>query len=373
MGKHNILKMNHRRLCMKKKVKVIIILTIGIIILIIGIASSEPRELIDLEGGACHVVDPNKNVISEVESITNGKVFIRIDSNKNPKPDQVTIRCEKGDFEGSQILQLENKKIEREVEIISLSYYGKLNLKLIYGETCNCVAFRLDDVRDSFLNNAQIQIMKTFEKNNASLTIGIVGGQFGNDTKLINYIKENTNTDKSFLEIANHGWMHENFRNLEKEHQSLLMKKTNEKIYEILKTKTLTFIPPFNQFNEETIQAAKENGIMYLSAGKMDLPPFPLKNSTFYRFPQGAATGDTDKKTKLFYGLSHERIYLDIRKVLANSGFAVVTIHPYEFSVIKGDRHVNEVNLEMISQLELLIKKIQNEDHMIVLIQKINF
>ena len=116
-------------------------------------------------------------------------LFIRIDSNKNPKPDQVTIRCEKGDFEGSQILQLENKKIEREVEIISLSYYGKLNLKLIYGETCNCVAFRLDDVRDSFLNNAQIQIMKTFEKNNASLTIGIVGGQFGNDTKLINYIK----------------------------------------------------------------------------------------------------------------------------------------------------------------------------------------
>ena len=30
-------------------------------------------------------------------------------------------------------------------------------------ETCNCVAFRLDDVQDYWLNDVQIDIMKKFQ------------------------------------------------------------------------------------------------------------------------------------------------------------------------------------------------------------------
>ncbi|TBR24445.1 MAG: hypothetical protein EPO63_03895, partial [Candidatus Nitrosotenuis sp.] len=54
---------------------------------------------------------------------------------------------------------------------------------------CNCVAFRLDDVQDYFLNGAQIDILNTFEQKQASLTIGIIANVFGDDPKLLPLIK----------------------------------------------------------------------------------------------------------------------------------------------------------------------------------------
>jgi hypothetical protein len=47
--------------------------------------------------------------------------------------------------------------------------------------TCNCVAFRLDDIQDRFLNHVQLEVMSLFEKRNASLTVGVIGNYFDND------------------------------------------------------------------------------------------------------------------------------------------------------------------------------------------------
>src|SRR5438445_5204601 len=50
---------------------------------------------------------------------------------------------------------------------------------------CQCVAFRLDNVQDYWLNNVQTKIIDTFQQKNASLTIGIIGNSFGNDPKIV--------------------------------------------------------------------------------------------------------------------------------------------------------------------------------------------
>lgn len=46
------------------------------------------------------------------------------------------------------------------------------------------VAFRLDDVQDSWLHDAQVAIMDTFQKAGVPLTVGIIGGLFGRHESL---------------------------------------------------------------------------------------------------------------------------------------------------------------------------------------------
>jgi len=101
-------------------------------------------------------------------------------------------------------------------------------------KSCNCVAFRLDDIQDFHLNNAQIAVIDLFESQNASFTIGIIGNHFGNDTKLVDHIKEvmkNSANNNFKIEIANHGWNHEDFRQFSKEQQSELLNKSNKKYH----------------------------------------------------------------------------------------------------------------------------------------------
>src|SRR5574341_533686 len=75
--------------------------------------------------------------------------------------------------------------------------------------SCNCVAFRLDDIQNYFLNNAQVEIINTFQKNNANLTVGVIGNYFGEDPVITNFLKERLENGTPKIEIANHGWNHE--------------------------------------------------------------------------------------------------------------------------------------------------------------------
>ncbi len=50
--------------------------------------------------------------------------------------------------------------------------------------TCNCVAFRLDDVQDYYLRGTSTRCHGVFQQKNADLTIGIIGSVFGTDPSL---------------------------------------------------------------------------------------------------------------------------------------------------------------------------------------------
>src|SRR5512145_3235139 len=84
--------------------------------------------------------------------------------------------------------------------------------------SCECVAFRLDDVQDFFLNKAQMAVMDTFSRHNASLALGIIGSHFGEDDALVEYINNSLPTtinsidsQPAIFDITNHGWEHEDF------------------------------------------------------------------------------------------------------------------------------------------------------------------
>src|SRR5919198_3545543 len=113
---------------------------------------------------------------------------------------------------------------------------------------CRCVAFRLDDIQDYWLNNVQVGVIDTFRKNDASLTVGVIGNYFGEDHKLVSYLKSRLSNDsevsQASIEIANHGWNHEDFTLFTETQQSELLAKGNQKIVTLLGVQQTVFIPP---------------------------------------------------------------------------------------------------------------------------------
>jgi peptidoglycan-N-acetylglucosamine deacetylase len=256
--------------------------------------------------------------------------------------------------------------------------------------SCNCVAFRLDDIQDYFLDNVQVELIKTFENKNASLTIGIIGNHFGDDLYLVSFLKEkigdnnyskdnNTIGSKPTLEIANHGWNHEDFSILTKDEQSDLIDKSNDKIFEKLGVTPSVFIPPFNSINNDTVSAVLKSGIRYVSANATnDSSGGSYANNDtntsdrLYHFPSTTATGDLNDNNTKWQGVSHEKTFSDIENSLKERGFVVVTMHPQEYSIRNGLNYHNEVDQEQIHELELLLDEIQNSGLRIVPISQIS-
>lgn len=257
--------------------------------------------------------------------------------------------------------------------------------------SCNCVAFRLDDIQDNFLTNAQMKVINTFEQKNASLTVGVIGNYFGNDLAMVLFLKERiaSNNNGSGIEVANHGWNHEDFRRFSKEEQSALMQQTNRKINEILNVEPIVFIPPYNNLNNNTIAALQENGFQYISGNTTSYPPSLLqaygnsssseingtavpKSDTIFHFPSSAHTGDLNGDNTEWLGYSHDRTFAAINASLNELGYAVVTLHPQEFSLRNGTVYQNEIDDTQIRELELLIDDIRAAGFKIVTISQIN-
>ena len=236
---------------------------------------------------------------------------------------------------------------------------------------CNCVAFRLDDIQDHFLDDVQMEIMDSFLENDVELTIGVIGDKIGNDQKLVSYLKYNKNNP--YLKFANHGWEHEEFTHFSKEGQEMLILRTNDKIATLFGVESKVFIPPFNSYNEDTISALKSLKFTHLSS-ELDAatPPFPLWGQKLYHFPETASTGNLNKDDMKFLGISHQTTLQQINESIEEFGFAVVTLHPQEFSKFYDESYHNEISLQQFKELNLLLSNLKNKDIKITFLEEIN-
>ena len=240
--------------------------------------------------------------------------------------------------------------------------------------SCNCVSFRLDDVQDFYLSGSQIAILKKFQEKNAGLTIGVIGSAIGSDPNLTTSIKSFQTNPNHILSIANQGWSGQVLTDFSKTEQKTQILQSNDKIKAVFGVTPRVFFPPSNVYNDDTINILKENGFTHFSAfGVRDPPPYPLSNSTFYRFPSYSLTGHLDIDTGNWQPNSNTEIKESIRKSLHEFGFAVVLMHPYEFSIFNGTIYTGEVNQTMINQLGSLIDDLRTEKLNLVKINQINF
>jgi len=263
----------------------------------------------------------------------------------------------------------------------SVAITGENNSILIFeneslsgiGNNCNCVAFRMDDVQDYFLNAPVMNVIKLFQQKNAPLTIGVIGGAFGLDSTLVNLIKDDLTSDVSIIEVANHSWNNSPLTAFDKDKQSSFLSKTNEKILEILGVTPSVLVPPENLFNDDTLSVLRELNFTHISSHvDLDFPPYPLVNSTLYHFPAVTHTAKLNPDSSLWVTTTYSEIQTGIQDGLTNHGFALVMMHPYEFAVVNDGIYVNEPSKQQIDQIATLIDEIRNAGIKIVPISQIN-
>jgi peptidoglycan/xylan/chitin deacetylase (PgdA/CDA1 family) len=241
----------------------------------------------------------------------------------------------------------------------------------IRAPTCSCVAFRLDDIQDYFLDHVQLEVMRALEKRNASLTVSVIGNYFGSDPMIVNYVKSRAGNPS--FEVANHGWNHEDFTIFSTEEQSALVQKTNKKIFDLLGVKPSVFIAPYNIINNNTFAAAKENDIRYINANVTYEPPYDIgSNQSLYRLPETVLIGDLNADDTYWITFGHQKVFDEVEDGLDRHGFAVVTMHPQDFAVRDMLNYQNMVDHSKMEGLEMLLDRIEEQGIKIVKISEIS-
>ena len=144
----------------------------------------------------------------------------------------------------------------------------------------------VDDIQDYYLTEPAKAIMDTFKLYNFSLTLGIVGNHFGSDASIFDYVYNNLVYNPEWeLEVASHGFNHEDFSTLTYSQQYIAMNASLAAIRSKLPIGPIrSFAPPYNNLNYDTISIAQSLGITHISAqvGTDYVTPYPMSGTFIY-------------------------------------------------------------------------------------------
>jgi peptidoglycan/xylan/chitin deacetylase (PgdA/CDA1 family) len=225
-----------------------------------------------------------------------------------------------------------------------------------------CVAFRLDDIQDYYYANEQRKFIEMFLQNNVSLTISIIGGQFGEDEQMVDFIGQYKNDSR--IEIANHGWLHEDFGLLnDTASQEELLQRANERIHDTLGQDVLitTFVAPLNNVNKHTYEAVANSGLYIISAYEQSDTIFVnnrTAGSDLYHLPMTVEPSIFMANESSWQAVPVNEILAKIDDDIRKYGNSVVMVHPWD----------------SIDNIQSVITHIQDEtDYKIVTLREMAF
>ena len=235
---------------------------------------------------------------------------------------------------------------------------------------CNCVIFRLDDVQDYYLNSVQIEILQKFIDKNSNVTIGVIGNFTGNDQFVVSKVQQGHFT--GLFELAIHGWNHNDYSNstlypLQKQKDDIQL--TSDKMESLWGRNSTIFLMPFNSYNNDTLNAMQSKNLKIIGSEfgqELDLNDVyianPPSNTTdsfgIYHLPQAIEYYSTASNTKT----PLNTIMTIVNSTIATYGYAVVTLHPQDFSEKSSPTVATGViNATEITDLGILIDTIRNQ------------
>jgi YVTN family beta-propeller protein len=236
--------------------------------------------------------------------------------------------------------------------------------------SCGCVVFRLDDVQDRWLTGAQLAVMDSFISRNQTLTAGIIMNHIGTDQFVTEKLVEGHN--KGLFEFAIHGWDHEPFPQLTKSEQIKTLEMSQERMFELFGHYSDVFIPPYNDANEKTYEAAAELGIAVVSTKFVLDKHFQEKgmisqvgdDKVVYHVPVTAAFKDTEteeqeraiEKRRKY---SIDELTAQIDDSIQKYGYAAVMLHPQDFVRIEDGAYTKVIDTKEIDDLVLLLDSLK--------------
>ncbi|HSA76549.1 MAG TPA: polysaccharide deacetylase family protein [Nitrosarchaeum sp.] len=220
---------------------------------------------------------------------------------------------------------------------------------------CNCVAFKIDNLQDFWLNDVQNNLINTFSENKVPVTVSILGKFFGDDPKTVDFLKQQIQDRK--IDVAIRGWELVDHSLYETEEQSSSIEQTNNQISKKLGVKSEIFSVPFGKFNNHTIDASRQNNIAYVSAM---ITTDELNGKTYPRhIPETSYLPNLLDDDPFLQGTIVEKMLLKIKDQQKKYGYALVSTQPSDFAMRDGEfkNQTNEDKMKLLQELISTLKK----------------
>jgi peptidoglycan/xylan/chitin deacetylase (PgdA/CDA1 family) len=219
----------------------------------------------------------------------------------------------------------------------------------------------MDDVQDNYLNYAQKAVINLFKNQQLPLTIGIIANEFGHDNDIVQFVKDSLQVPGFNLEVANHGWNHEEFPTFTLAQQNELLSESLTRTLSDLNgyiTSITTFIAPYNEFNDNTITALKSQGFRVIASDISFYYPedgntrqYPGTDPLFRDYPAGSSTTDlTDS-----YKISAEESFAMIQTQMNAKSFSAIMMHYEEFTKSQNGQEFAVIDQTQLDDLQRLI------------------
>jgi len=248
--------------------------------------------------------------------------------------------------------------------LISLTYTHDTTGITSTEKTCKCVIFRLDDVRNGYLEKVQVALMNFFISNNKSVSLGLIMNNIDEDSSLVHKIKEGYKI--GIFELGVHGWDHVDYTKLSENEQATSVDRANKKMYSLFGNYSKVFIPPFNLFDNDTSSIVRNAKFRILSSAiYYDKPDImsshkrevELNNHELLHMPEmsdfSIYYNNTWVKVPIKFLLS------DIDYDINAFGYSVIMIHPHNFATQRNGSLTDVVDYDQIQSLADIVKAIK--------------
>ena len=238
------------------------------------------------------------------------------------------------------------------------------------------VIFMLDDIQSYDLEPTQLEIMRTFQARDVALTIGVIADSLVDSL----YVDSSQHSDELYSIMSNLGdkgevachsmYDHSNFTSLPLNEQKDELSDCRDNLMVLFPGKEInTFIRPYNEFNDDTLEAMREESYSILSSKSTN---YSIPNGSCYNeggnfdeddivdLPVGASTGGFGSTLVL---QSAQTVFDQINNQLDYNGqnWSVVMMHPQEFSTAEY-----EVDMDAIATLNELIDMCESSGYEMV-------
>ncbi|HVX02528.1 MAG TPA: polysaccharide deacetylase family protein [Nitrososphaera sp.] len=228
------------------------------------------------------------------------------------------------------------------------------------GTRCNCIVMRLDDVQDEWVRDVQLALLNRLISDHVHTSTAIIMDDFGNDSAILSKIREGG--EAGLFEYAIHGWDHVDYATLPLNEQKSTLEKAKAKLVDVLGKDSDIFVTPYNNFNENTLNAMDQIGMTIISSDDTDLLPAAPRVSPLYprvaHMPQTINFADQVGEVKVLRPL--DELVSAVRADIYGKGYAVLTLHPQDFTQYNGTQVLNKVNPVAMARLELFIESVRD-------------
>src|SRR5256712_3197778 len=235
---------------------------------------------------------------------------------------------------------------------------------------CNCVIFRFDDITDYTLPKAKITMMNDFIERKIHLSLGVVAAHLGNYPSTGVYNKTVEGVKSGLFEVTIHGNHHDDYSAMNLTTQRTELSAAQGHIESLFGAKSRIFMPPYNQYNQDTVAVLAEQGISvmgasvnfdngvtntyYLSDGNGTQYQFYTHNAKLkmssvngkiiYHIPHNSASFFVMHDENKFAKAAEDEIEKRVQQSVADRGYGIVVLHPGDFVNVVNGTNQDSIN-----------------------------